>query len=434
MVWDFSTEPEFQEKLDWMDRFVREEVEPLDLVFTAPGDPFDPASPAQRAMAPLKEEVRRQGLWACHLGPELGGQGYGQVKLALMNEILGRSRFAPTVFGTQAPDTGNAEILARYGTEEQKKRYLQPLLDGEIFSCFAMTEPQGGADPGEFRCRARRDGDHWVIDGEKWFASHARFAEFLIVMAVTNPDVPIHEGASMFLVEKGTPGMEIVRNAAVGPCYGVEGVHAYLRFTNCRVPADHLLGPEGKGFEVAQARLGGGRVHHAMRTVAVLRRCLEMMCERALSRRTRGVRLAELQLTQEKIADAYTRLQQFRLHVLYTAWLMDRDGGYSREVRREISAIKAAMPQVLKETVYAALHLHGSLGMTNETPLIQFWQLVPEMGLVDGPTEVHKISVAKSLLREFAPHEGLFPSYHIPTRRQAALEKFAPYLTERKEA
>lgn len=421
MSWDFATDPEFQAELDWMDDFVSREVEPLDLVFKGPGDPWDPRSPAREAMKPLQAKVRERGLWACHLGPELGGQGFGQLKLALMNEVLGRSRFAPSVFGCQAPDTGNAEILARYGTEAQKARYLQPLLNGDIASCFSMTEPQAGADPGEFVCRAEPAGNGWRLDGEKWFASHASFSEFLIVMAVTDPEVPIHQGASMFLVERDTPGLEVLRDVTVGPSPELgSGVHGYLRFSDCRVPAENLLGEEGKGFEVAQSRLGGGRIHHAMRTVAVLQKCLDMMCERALSRRTRGQLLGDLQMTQQKIADAYTRITQFRLHVLYAAWLLDRDGGYTRPVRREISAIKAAMPGVLQDVVYPALHLHGSLGMSNETPLMNFWQMVPEMGIVDGPTEVHQVAVAKSILRERSGHEGTFPSYHVPERTAAA--------------
>ena len=188
-MWEFFTEPEFQEKLDWMAAFVRDECEPLDLLFPHPGDPYDVHNKASRAiLAPLREKVKEQGLWACHLGPELGGQGYGQLKLALMNEILGRSAWAPTVFGTAAPDTGNAEILALYGTEEQKARYLQPLLEGNIVSTFSMTEPQAGSDPKEFVCQATRDGDEWVIEGEKWFSSHARYASFFIVMVVTDPE------------------------------------------------------------------------------------------------------------------------------------------------------------------------------------------------------------------------------------------------------
>ncbi|RVQ65262.1 acyl-CoA dehydrogenase [Croceicoccus ponticola] len=429
MAWDFSTDPDFQKQLDWMREFVREEIEPMDLVFRHPAAHVDPKSPAARAMAPLKAEVKKRGLWACHLGPDLGGKGFGQLKLGLMNEILGRSRFAPTVFGTQAPDTGNAEILARFGTEEQKAKYLQPLLDGEIVSCYSMTEPQAGADPGQFECQARLDGDQWVINGEKWFASHACVAEFLIVMAITNPDFPVHEGSTMLIVPAGTHGMDIVRNTAVGPKDEMgSGVHGYIRFTDCRIPERSRLGPVGEGFKVAQSRLGGGRIHHAMRTVGILNKAMDFMKERVVSRITKGERLADKQMVQEKIADSYTQILQFRLHVLYAAWLLDRDQAYTRDVRREISAIKAAMPGVLKDVVYRALHLHGSLGMSNETQLMDMWQYVPEMGIVDGPTEVHKIVVAKDILRGVEPSDGPFPSYHIPSRLPEARAKFAAFL------
>ena len=214
MAWDFSTDPDFALQLDWMRGFVRDEVEPLDLLFRGAPDPFDPNGPARPIIRSLQKLVKEKGLWACHLGPELGGKGFGQVKLGLMNEILGRSRFASVVFGTQAPDTGNAEILARFGTEKQKERYLRPLLDGDIVSCYSMTEPQAGADPAEFTCTAHLEGDQWVINGEKWFASHACIAEFLIVMAITDLAVAVHEGSTMLIVPRGTPGMEIVRNTA----------------------------------------------------------------------------------------------------------------------------------------------------------------------------------------------------------------------------
>jgi acyl-CoA dehydrogenase len=431
MAWDFSTDPEFEAELKWMRNFVREEVEPLDLLFRGPGDPFDPKGPARPIIRPLQEKVKQRGLWACHLGPELGGKGFGQVKLGLMNEILGRSRFAPVVFGTQAPDTGNAEILARFGTEEQKARYLRPLLDGEIVSCYSMTEPQAGADPAEFTCTATLDADEWVINGEKWFASHALLAEFLIVMTITNPDVPVHEGSTMIIVPAGTPGMTIIRNVAVGPRDEIgSGVHGYIAFRDCRVPKESALGPVGKGFKVAQSRLGGGRIHHAMRTVGMLNKAMEMMVERVVSRRTKGERLADKQMVQEKIADSHTQILQFRLHVLYAAWLLDQDQAYSRRVRREISAVKAAMPTVLKDVVYRALHLHGSLGMSNETPLMDMWQYVPEMGIVDGPTEVHKVSVAKDILRDAKPAPGLFPTYFVPEAVAAAKAKYAAYLAE----
>ena len=198
MSWSFETDPEYQEKLDWAERFVREEVEPLDHVLGSHYDVKDPEF--LRLVRPLQAQVKAQQLWACHLGPELGGPGYGQVKLGLLNEILGRSRFGPVVFGTQAPDTGNAEILAHYGSPAQKERYLRPLLDNEIVSCFSMTEPQGGADPLIFTTNARLEGDEWVINGEKWFSSNAIYADFLIVMAVTEPDAPPHSRMSMIIV------------------------------------------------------------------------------------------------------------------------------------------------------------------------------------------------------------------------------------------
>jgi acyl-CoA dehydrogenase len=384
-------------------------------------------------MAPLRQIVKQRRLWACHLGPELGGAGYGQVKLGLMNEILGRSRFGPSVFGCQAPDSGNAEILAHFGTAYQKKKFLQPLLDGDIASCYSMTEPQAGADPAEFLCTARREGDEWVINGEKWFASHARFAEFLLVMVVTDTTVPIHQGASIILVEKNTPGMKILRNSAVGPYVEQgDGVHAYLRFTNCRVPAENLLGEEGQGFLIAQTRLGGGRVHHAMRSVGVLKKAMDMMCERVLSRTTKGERLADKQLTQEKIADTYTQILQYRLHVLYTAWLIDKYKEYNREVRKEIAAIKAATPKILQEVIYRVMHLHGSLGMSDEVPLMNMWANIPELGVVDGPSEVHKITVARTVLRDYKAAPGLFPTYHTPTQREHAMKKYGHYLLDGK--
>ena len=235
----------------------------------------------------------------------------------------------------------------------------------------------------------------------------------------------------MIIVPRNTPGLEIIRSTAVGPKDEIgSGVHGYLRFTDCRVPRENALGAEGEGFKVAQSRLGGGRIHHAMRTVGMLNKAMDMMCERAVSRVTKDERLADKQMVQEKIADSYTQIIQFRLHVLYAAWLMDEDKAYSRRVRREISAIKAAMPGVLKDVIYRALHLHGSLGMSNETPLMDMWQYVPEMGIVDGPTEVHKVAVAKDMLRNVAPAPGIFPTYFVPVRRAEAEAKFAQYLKQ----
>src|SRR3954449_5067494 len=297
MAWDFDTDPEFQAKLDWADEFVREEVEPLDLLW--PDRVFTPLDDKLRKVVdPLKQEVRRQKLWATHLGPELGGEGYGQLKLALLNEILGRSMWAPVVFGCQAPDTGNAEILAHYGTPEQKERYLRPLLDGELFSCYSMTEPHAGADPTLFTTSAAKDGDEWVINGRKFFSSNADTASFLIVMAVTNADAGAYRGMSMLVVPTDTPGVKIERRIGLfGEAPG-ERHHALIHYDNVRVPPDALLGGEGQAFAIAQPRLGGGRVHHAMRTIGLAQRALDMMCERAISRQVSGSRLADKQFVQ----------------------------------------------------------------------------------------------------------------------------------------
>ena len=423
MSWDFSTDPEYQEKLDWADRFVREDVQPLDLAFRE--QHFDRPSAALRTVIdPLKQQVRDHGLWAGHLGPELGGQGYGQVKLALLNEILGRSNWAPVIFGTQAPDTGNAEILAKFGTDAQKERFLRPLLDGEIFSCYSMTEPQGGSDPKGFRTRARRDGDEWVIDGEKYFSSNARSAEFFIVMAVTNPDVSPYKGQSMFLVPSETPGIEILRN--VGTMWEPmnDGMHAWVRYNGVRIPAENLLGEEGGGFAVAQARLGGGRIHHAMRTVARCNEAFDMMCERVLSRETQGGPLAEKQMVQAQIAESWAQIRQFRLMVLHTAWMIDQ----GIPVRKEIAACKFEAARILVDVVYRSMHVHGALGVSNELPLADYWMYAPQMGVTDGPTEVHKITLARQVLKDHRPAPGMFPSRWLPPRIEEARARYADVL------
>ncbi|MGB0113894.1 MAG: acyl-CoA dehydrogenase family protein, partial [Ilumatobacteraceae bacterium] len=387
MTWDFETDPEYASLLAWADDFVRTEVEPMDYVF---GDPYDKTNVAAVAHASrLKDEVRARGLWACHLGPHLGGAGYGQVKLALLNEILGRSEWAPTIFGCQAPDSGNAEILAHYGTPEQKQRYLQPLLDGDIASCYSMTEPQAGADPTLFTTSARRDGDEWVIDGEKWFSTNARYASFYLVMAVTDPDSGPYASMSMFIVPADTPGIEVVRNVGLGTEAPEHATHGYVRYEGVRVPADHLLGDRGAAFAIAQTRLGGGRIHHAMRTIAMVRQAFDMMCERAVSRQTRHGSLASLQLTQQKVADSWIEIEQFRLLVLRTAWLIDKHDDY-RKVRGDISAVKVAMSKVAFDVVQRAMHLHGALGLSNEMPFSKMMVTAEMLGLADGPTEVHQ--------------------------------------------
>ncbi len=427
MSWSFDTDPDFQRELDWIDSFVREEVEPLDLLLDSPYAVNDPKR--NRLVKPLQRIVRERGLWACHLGPELGGPGYGQVKLALMNELLGRSVFAPTVFGCQAPDSGNAEILAHYGTADQKSRYLGPLLANDIVSCFAMTEPQGGSDPRTFTTRAERDGDDWLISGQKWMASNASHAAFIITMAITDPTAPPLKGMSMFIVPAGATGLRILRDVHLAGRKSTGHGHGYLEFDHVRVPADHMLGGPGQAFAVAQTRLGGGRIHHAMRTIGEARKAFDMLCERAVSRRTARGTLADKQLVQAMVADSWIEIEQFRLLVLRTAWLIDQHQDY-RRVRKDISAVKAAMPKVLHDVAMRAIQIHGSLGVTNEMPLMEQVLASLVMGLADGPTEVHKLTLARELLKDVKPGEGLFPTRHLPSLRQLALARHGAALDD----
>jgi acyl-CoA dehydrogenase len=418
MTWDFTVEPQFQDLLDWATEFVEDKVYKLDVLW--PHDTFAPLTGEQRKVVePLKQQVRDRGLWACHLGPELGGQGYGQLKLAMLNEILGKSIWGPRIFGTQAPDTGNAEIIAHYGTPEQKEMYLTPLLEGDIVSCFSMTEPQGGADPGVFTTRAERDGDEWVINGQKFFSSNAKWASFYIVMAVTNPAATVNRRMSMFLVPADTPGIVIERNLSSWHEPEGEGSHALVSYNDVRVPAGSLLGDEGDAFGVAQTRLGGGRVHHAMRSVGGAQRCLDMMAERALSRTTKGELLANKQAVQAMLADSYIEIQQFRLLVMYTAWKIDQYQDYNR-VRMDIAAIKVQTPRVLEAVARRAIQIHGALGTTHDLPLLRFYGGGMVLALADGPTEVHQTTVAKQLVRSYKPAEGMWPSEYIPARVAAA--------------
>jgi acyl-CoA dehydrogenase len=429
-MWDFETDPEYQADLDWADAFVRDELEGLRFVIP---EPFNVKDPLRNAIIkPLQAKVKARGLWATHLTPELGGKGHGQLKLALLNEILGRTPFAPMVFGCMAPDTGNAEILAHYGAPEQKAKYLQPLLDGEIFSCFSMTEPQGGSDPQEFTCRAWLDGDEWVIEGEKWFSSQARHAAFLIVMALTDPDASPYKRQTMLIVPADAPGVNILRNVGIGSWgerLDPDAEHAHIRYEKVRVPKANMLGERGGAFAVAQTRLGGGRIHHAMRTVGMARAAFDMMRERAVSRRTQGELLARKQMVQEMIADSWLELEQFRLFLLHTAWKIDKLQDY-KQVRGDISAAKIAMTGVLKRIVDRALQVHGSFGISDDAPFVHMLLNAYHLGLADGPTEVHKATLARELLKGVKPAEGVFPAYSRSNRAAAAKARWAEVLQQ----
>ena len=424
MAWDFSTDPAFQLELDWMAAFVREEIWPLETL-DLDTDRLD------RALRPLQERVKERGLWAAHLPPELGGQGFGQVRLGLMHEILGSSQLAPSAFGNQAPDSGNAELIALAGTPEQKERWLYPLLAGDLRSSFSMTEPDtAGADPTSLATTARLDGDAWVVDGHKWFSTNASIADFLIVMAVTEPDARPHQRASMIIVPGDAPGLDIVRDVATmehpSADFGRLGGHAEIRYESVRVPADHLLGGRGAGFMLAQQRLVPGRIHHCMRWLGVARRAFDMLCERATYRVAHGSVLGDKQTVQNWIADSAAQMQAARLMTLHAAWKIDAHGPAA--ACTDVSIVKFHGAQVLHDVIDRALQVHGSLGYSTDMPLEAMYRYARAARLYDGPDEVHRQSVARAILRGYEPPADGVPSEHVPTRRAAARARFADLL------
>jgi acyl-CoA dehydrogenase len=426
MTWEFSTDPEFRAQLDWMSGFIRAEVLPLESILHE----LDQAQ-LDAAVRPLQEQVKARGLWAAHLGPELGGQGFGQVKLALMQEQIGAAPIAMAVFGCQAPDSGNSEILALAGTDEQKKRWLEPLLAGQLRSCFSMTEPDAaGSDPTLLATCAEPDGDGWVITGTKWFSSNASVADFLIVMAVTDPDAPAYQRASMFIVPVGTPGVRILRDVSTmhdpHTEYGRWGNHAEIRYEGVRVGPEALLGGVGNGFVIAQHRLGPGRIHHCMRWLGQAQRALDMLCERATYRYAHGSVLADKGTVQNWIADSAAELHAARLMTLHAAWVMDTQG--AKAARQQIGMIKYFGAKVLHDVIDRAIQAHGSLGYSSDLPLEEMYRLARAARIYDGPDEVHRQSVARQILRGYAPPADGVPSEHLPTRREAARQKFADLL------
>jgi acyl-CoA dehydrogenase len=407
--------------------FVRTELWPLESLV----DELDMGA-IDRALRPLQDEVKRQGLWAAHLEPELGGQGFGQVKLGLMHEILGTCLIAPAAFGCAAPDSGNSEILALAGTPEQKKRWLEPLLAGEIRSAFSMTELNtAGSDPTLLATRAVQDGDEWVINGHKWYSSNASVADFLIVMAVTDPDAASHARASMFIVPVGTPGVDIVRDVgsmeAPAHRFGRYGNHAEIRYVDVRVGPDALLGGVGQGFAIAQQRLGPGRIHHAMRWLGQAQRAFDMLCERATYRYAHGSLLADKQTIQNWIADSAAEMQAARLMTLHAAWVMDTQGVSA--ARTDIAMIKYFGAKVLHDVIDRALQAHGSLGYSADLPLEAMYRWARAARMYDGQDEVHRQTVARRILGNYHPPADHVPTEHVPTRRAAARVQFADLLT-----
>jgi len=427
VAWDFSTDPEFEEQLAWMREFVREEILPIEAI----EHELDQTQ-LDRIYAPLHDRVKERGLWAAHLPPELGGQGFGQVKLGLMNEILGTTIYAPNAFGCQAPDSGNSEILALSGTPEQKTRWLHPLLNGELKSAFSMTEPESaGSDPTQLRTRAVRQPDGgYVLDGHKWFTSNGSIADFLIVMAVTDPDAKPHERASMFIVPVDTPGVTLVRDVPnmeqPYEHFGMLGGHTEILYENVRLGSDGLLGKEGEGFLISQHRLVPGRIHHCMRWLGVARRAFDMLCERSLYREVRGGLLRDKQTVQNWIADSAAEMQAARLMTLQAAWKIDVFG--SSAARHDVSLIKFYGAKVMHDVVDRALQLHGGLGYSTDMPLEKLYRYARHARFVDGADEVHREVVARQILRGYEAPADKVPTEHVPTRREAARRKFADVL------
>jgi alkylation response protein AidB-like acyl-CoA dehydrogenase len=397
---DFSVSPELEAIQQRTAAFMEEFVYPNEgLVVEDEGIPIE----LERE---LQQRVKKLGLWAPNLPREWGGMGIGYIGQALMNEIIGRSVFSPRLFGNAAPDAGNAELLLVAASAEQKEKYLRPLAAGEVRSCFAMTEPEvSGSDPTGLQTTAIRDAGDWVINGHKWFTSGAIGSSFAIVMAVTDTGAAPHARASMILVPTDTPGFNILRSVPVMGSGGVGG-HCEIRFENCRVPATNLLGEAGQGFNLAQLRLGPGRIQHCMRWIGAAQRSFEMMCSYSLRRQSFGEPLAKKQTVQNWIADSAAEINAARLMTLNAAWKLDRGD----DARIEISLIKFFGARVLHDVIDRAIQVHGALGYSKDTPLEMFYRDARAARIYDGPDEVHRQVVAQRILKSFQSTAGDEPN------------------------
>lgn len=350
-------------------------------------------------MEELKEEARKRGLWNLFLPDPAHGPGLSYLEYAPLAELMGRTMIAAEATNCNAPDTGNMEVLHQFGTEEQKARWLQPLLDGEIRSGFAMTEPDvASSDATNVQLSMVRDGDELVLNGRKWWTTgvlHPR-CRILIVMGKTDPDAHVYAQQSMVLVPLDTPGLEVVRSLPVFGYHDPEG-HAELKFTDVRVPVENVVAQPGAGFLIAQARLGPGRIHHCMRAIGAAERALELMCARADARETFGKPVSTRSNIRDWIAEARIELEMLRLLVLKTAWLVDRVGG--KNARIEVAAIKVAAPNVALKIIDRAIQVHGGAGVSDDTPLAYMYAHMRTLRLADGPDEVHKLSIARRELR-----------------------------------
>jgi alkylation response protein AidB-like acyl-CoA dehydrogenase len=397
---DFEISERMTTVLGMIDEFLHEELYPMEA-----GAPLMSDRELMADLDEKRKKVKQMGLWAPNHPEEYGGMGLGLVDHGLVSEAVGKSPFGHYVFGCQAPDAGNIEILHQYGTEEQKARYLLPLVAGEIRSCFSMTEVEmPGSNPVMLETTAVKDGEDYVINGQKWYTTAADGAEFAVVMAVTDPEQPPYLRASMIIVPTDTPGFDLVRNINVMGHVG-EGYfsHAEILYHSCRVPQSNRLGPEGHGFIIAQERLGPGRIHHCMRWLGVCSRAFHLMCERAMARTIApGTKLADKDIIRSWISECAANIRAARLLTLHTAWTIEKYGW--REARQEISMIKFLVAKAMLEVLDRAIQVHGGLGMTDDTVLAWFWRHERGSRIYDGADEVHKISLAKRILRDIEKH------------------------------
>lgn len=402
---DLGLSNELVEVREKIRTFVEEKVEPVELEYhneVSVGDRWSQTARQEEILQNLKDEARRLGLWNFFLPESQGGAGISNLHYAHLAEIMGRSRLASEAFNCSAPDTGNMEVLERYGSDEQKKEWLQPLLAGEIRSAFAMTEPGvASSDATNISTLAVLDGDDWVISGEKFYISGAgdKRCKIMIVMVVTDPDAPRHTRQSQILVPMDAEGVEVIRPMHVFGRDDAPHGHMHIKFHNVRVPESNIVLGRGRGFEISQGRLGPGRIHHCMRSIGAAEKALDLMCKRAVSREAFGKPLAELGGNYDIIADSRIEIEMCRLLTYKAAWLMDSIG--NKAARDAISQIKVAVPNMALRVIDRAIQMHGAAGVSQDFPLASLWTSQRTLRLADGPDEVHRRVIARKELAKY---------------------------------
>jgi acyl-CoA dehydrogenase len=408
---DFTPTPQVESLLGRIREFNEEHVYPVEMELLRALDEevtVETGRAYPESLVELRERAKADGLWNLFMPDERYGAGLTNWEYGMLCEEMGRSLISPMVYNCSAPDTGNMEILAEHGTPEQVERWLRPLLEGDIRSCFSMTEPDtSGSDPTGLHTQAELDGDEWVINGHKWFTSGAVGASVAIAMVVTDPDAAPHKRASMILVPTDTPGFNLIRPVPVMGHDGGPG-HCEIRYEDCRVPASSVLGERGAAFKIAQDRLGPGRIHHCMRAIGGAERAFEIMCRRANERESFGGKLAEKQFIQDFIARSRMEIHGARLMVLHAAWKMDTEG--KRAARQEISMIKVVAANVFMDVLDRAIQVLGALGVSDDTPVALMWRQGRMLRIADGPDEVHKMVIALRELNRFKVEDGQSPS------------------------